>query len=76
MTHSGSSVHFVPAAQDETGLGIVHPVERQTEKQRRRDRQSHRLETAKSSFNQTEILLFRQDQGVREKQALMPRDSG
>lgn len=32
VTHGGSSVDFVPAAQDEAGLCIIHPAGRQRDK--------------------------------------------
>lgn len=40
MTHSSSSVDLVPAAEDEAGLGVIHPEDRQTDEQK--ERQTHR----------------------------------
>lgn len=30
-THGGGSVDLVPAAEDETGFGVVHPVKNEKE---------------------------------------------
>lgn len=36
MTHSGSSVDLIPTAEDEAGLGIIHPgVQKKDKKEER-----------------------------------------
>lgn len=39
-THSGSSVDFVPAAEDEAGLCVIHPEDRTRNEQRETYRQA------------------------------------
>lgn len=45
MTYSGSSVDFIPAAEDEAGLSVIHPKDWQ-EAEEERQRQVKRLVTA------------------------------
>lgn len=70
MTHSGSSVDLVPAAEDEAGLGVIHPEDRQTDEQkkdRRTDRQVHRLVIVERP------KLWRE---ARQRWVLLPCDIG
>lgn len=42
MTHSGSSVDLIPAAEDEAGLGVIHPGDQQKDKKEERQAGSNR----------------------------------
>lgn len=36
MTHSSSSVNLIPAAEDEAGLSVIHPEDRQRDEQKKK----------------------------------------
>lgn len=60
VTHSGSAVDLVPAAEDEAGLGVVHPAERQG---RRAAQNRTVLVTVRTTRTTTSDQLFRSKLG-------------